>query len=170
MQVRVATVADAEAIETIRIRGWQTAYRHVFPPEELDKLPVDWSRWAESLAAGHWQACRVAEDNDVVVGWVTFGPARDADIRAGEVYGLYVDPDRWGTGAGRALLERAEAELACTWDEAILWTLDDNPRTRRFYDAAGWRFDGTTGSFDRFGVSPPTVRYAKRLSISTSRS
>ena len=27
-------------------------------------------------------------------------------------------------------------------EEAILWVLEDNPRTRRFYELAGWRLDG----------------------------
>ena len=97
------------------------------------------------------------------------GPSAFPD-RFGELHGLYVDPDRWGEGAGRALLARGEDELAETWDEAILWTLEDNPRTRRFYEAAGWRLDGTTGSFERLGVSAAIVRYAKRLSKSASRS
>lgn len=99
----------------------------------------------------------------------TVGPSADPN-RFGEVHGLYVDPDRFGEGAGRALLMRAEAELAQTWDDAILWTLEDNPRTRRFYEAAGWRADGMTGTFDRLGVRAPIVRYVKRVKSSTSRS
>ena len=135
-------------------------------------MPVDSSRWRAWLAAGfeHGQACIVAEDAEGVVGWATFGPARDPDDRYGELHGLYVDPDRWGRGAGRALLERAEMELARTWDEAVLWTLDDNARTRRFYEANGWRFDGITGVLERFGVKAAIVHYAKRLSKSASRS
>ena len=86
------------------------------------------------------------------------------------MHGLYVDPDKWARGPGRALLARAEEEIAVTWDDAILWTLEDNPRTRRFYEAAGWRVDGTTGTFGKLGVKAPTVRYGKRLRSSTSRS
>jgi len=170
MEIRPATTGDAEAIERIRIRGWQVAYRHVFPPEELDKLQLDWSRWLEwftDLPAGF--AAFVAEDEDGMLGWVTVGPSGIPE-RYGELHGLYVDPDRWGSGAGRALLQRAETVIAETWDEAILWTLEDNPRTRRFYEAAGWRTDGMTGTFDRLGVIAPVVRYTKRLSSSTSRS
>jgi GNAT superfamily N-acetyltransferase len=170
VRIRPATPEDAEAIERIRIRGWQVAYRHVFPPAELDALPVDWSRWLEWLARpepGH--RCFVAEDEAGLLGWVTVGPSAFPD-RFGEVHGLYVHPDRWGEGAGRALLARGEEELAETWEEAILWTLEDNPRTRRFYEAAGWHVDGTTGSFERLGVSAPVVRYTKRLSKSASRS
>jgi GNAT superfamily N-acetyltransferase len=163
VRVRQATPDDAEALERIRIRGWQVGYRQVFPAAELDGLAVDWSRWAEALRNPGWsQQCVVAEDAGGVVGWATYGPS-DEPERHGRLNGLYVDPDHWGRGAGRALLAVAEAGLATTWDEAILWTLADNPRTRRFYEAAGWVCDGATGTFDRLGVSAPIVRYAKRL-------
>src|SRR6266702_1341242 len=148
MRVRPATADDAETIERIRIRGWQVAYRHVFPAEELDRMPVDWSRWLEWFAntpAGF--AAFVAEDAEGMLGWATVGPSGKPD-RYGELHGLYVDPDRWGQGAGRALLARGEARLAETGEDAILWTLADTLRTRRFYEAAGWRTDGTTGTFD----------------------
>jgi GNAT superfamily N-acetyltransferase len=171
MQLRAATVSDAEELERIRVRGWQVGYRHVFPPEALDAMPVDARRWVESLAHGFEgrQRCIVAEDEHALLGWATFGPARDPEDRYGEVRGLYVDPDRWGLGAGRALLARAEEELARRWDEAVLWTLTDNPRTRRFYEANGWRPDGVTSVFECFGVEAPIVHYAKRLSSAASR-
>ena len=171
MQLRAATVADAGEIERVRVRGWQVGYRHVFPPDQLDAIPVDVSRWVQWFSHGseHGQTCALAEDAHGVLGWVTWGPSAVPD-RFGEIHGLYVDPDRWGQGAGRALLARGEDELAQTWREAVLWTLADNPRTRRFYEAAGWRVDGETGTFERLGVRAPIVRYAKRLRSSESRS
>jgi GNAT superfamily N-acetyltransferase len=170
VNVRRATPEDAEAIERIRIRGWQVAYRHLFPPDELDRLPVDWSRWIDSLTTPQpGFAAFVADGGDGMLGWATVGPSAVPGLY-GELHGLYVDPDKWARGAGRALLARAEEELAATWADAILWTLEDNPRARRFYEAAGWHTDGMTGSFDRLGVSAPIVRYAKRLRSSTSRS
>jgi GNAT superfamily N-acetyltransferase len=169
MQIRRATVADAEAIERIRVRSWQAAYRHVFPPKALEAMPVEWSRWEDDLpvsTAG--LLCVVAEDERGLLGWATYGPS--GLDQYGELRGLYVDPDRWGEGAGRSLLAHAELELATTWNEAILFTLEDNPRTRRLYEAAGWRTDGVTGSFTAHGVDAPVVRYAKRLTSSASRS
>jgi len=170
MEVRHATVADAEAIERVRIRGWQIAYRHVFPAAALDALTVDATRWRETLTApppGFTYFVAVADGG--VVGFAVAGPSAFPD-RFGELHALYVDPDAWSRGAGRALLARAEEELALQWDEAVLWTLADNPRAAHVYRAAGWRFDGTTGTFDRLGVRAPVVRYAKRLRSSTSRS
>src|SRR6059058_3443447 len=36
VHVRTATVDDALAVETVRIRGWQTAYRGIVPDSFLD--------------------------------------------------------------------------------------------------------------------------------------
>lgn len=170
MRLRGARTDDAEAIERIRVRGWQAGYRQVFPPADLDAMAVDWSRWTERLShpePGH--ACLVAEDDQGLLGWATIGPSGFPE-RFGELHGLYVDPACWGRGVGGALLARGEEELARTWRDAVLWTLADNPRTHRFYEHAGWRPDGETGSLEFFGVAAQVVRYAKRLSRSTSRS
>jgi len=163
VDVRFATAADALAIERIRVSGWRRAYRHVFPPADLDAMPVDESRWIERLVEppGGW-AVLVATRDDEVVGFAALGPSRDAE-RAGELYAIYVDPEAWSTGAGRALLRRAEELLAAAYDEATLWVLDANPRARRFYEAFGWAADGGTQTFERFGVRAPELRYRKRL-------
>ena len=163
MLVRLATRADAESIEWIRVRGWQVGYRHVFPAAELDRLDLDWSRWERRLErppAG-WTTL-VAEGHGRTLGFVSVGPSRD-EAGVGEVYAVYVDPDDWRRGAGRALLERGEERLAEEYGEATLWVLEDNPRARGFYEAVGWRVDGGRQTVERLGVSPPEVRYRKRL-------
>jgi GNAT superfamily N-acetyltransferase len=170
MHVRIAVGADAEAVERIRVRGWQIAYRHVFPEEELDRLHPDWSRWQRQIETPPYGwTVFVAEDDGRVLGFVAVGPSRDG-VRGGELYAIYVDPDSWSTGVGRALIERAEERLADDYDEATLWVLDDNPRARRFYEGAGWTPDGASKLEERLGVAALEVRYYKRLSKSTSRS
>jgi RimJ/RimL family protein N-acetyltransferase len=82
------------------------------------------------------------------------------------VYAIYVDPDRWSTGTGRALMDTAVAHLHdAGFVEIRLWVLDDNPRARRFYERAGFRADGVTkvDTFDaggRFETEAVEVRYA----------
>jgi ribosomal protein S18 acetylase RimI-like enzyme len=169
VQVRLASARDAKGIAGIQERGWQAAYRHVFPPADLDRGGfVRLSRWRERLRrppAG-W-ATFVAIRDRVIVGFVSIGPSRDID-GAGEVYAIYVDPAAWSTGAGRGLMERAERELAATYDEATLWVLEDNPRARRFYELAGWATDGERKVEERWGVRAPEVRYRKRFNSSRS--
>jgi GNAT superfamily N-acetyltransferase len=170
MNIRPATREDAEAIETIRVRGWQVAYRHVFPPAELDALAVDASRWRPRLASPpHGWSTFVAEDGAAVVGFASVGPSRDVE-GLGELYAIYVHPESWSTGAGRALIVRAEDRLASDYDAATLWVLEDNPRARTFYERAGWAPDGARKAEDRWGVRAPEVRYRKELTIARSPS
>jgi GNAT superfamily N-acetyltransferase len=167
--VRNATVADARRIEEIRVRTWRAAYRHVLPPEDLDAMPVDETRWAHRIAEPPegW-GTYVCEHDGRVVGFASTGPSRDQD-GVGELYAIYVEPDAWSTGAGRALIERAEAGLTESFEEATLWVLEDNPRARGFYERAGWEHDGVRKLEAFLGTEVPEVRYRKRLSSSRSR-
>jgi GNAT superfamily N-acetyltransferase len=163
MVVRPATPDDAEAIERIRVRGWQVGYRHLYPPEKLDALELDWTRWARRIERPPtgW-ATFVAEARGRTVGFASIGPSRD-EHGVGELYAIYVDPDQWSRGVGRALIARAESRLAEAFAQATLWVLEDNSRARRFYEAAGWHADGARQRVERLGVSPAEVRYRKRL-------
>jgi GNAT superfamily N-acetyltransferase len=161
--VRPATGADAVAIETIRVQGWRTAYRHVLPPAQLDGLPVDAERWRVRLERPPrgWSTLVVERDGHVI-GFASTGPSRD-ELATGELYALYVQPDAWSTGAGRTLIAAAEVALARSYDEVSLWVLEENTRARRFYEIAGWEFDGTRKVEELLGVDAVQVRYRKRL-------
>jgi GNAT superfamily N-acetyltransferase len=141
----------------------------VFPPEDLDAMPVDGERWRNrlDLPPPGWTTV-VAEDEGVVVGFASVGPSRDEE-GIGELYAIYVDPAAWSTGVGRALMEEAEARLVSEYDAAFLWVLEENPRARSFYERAGWTPDGARKAEERFGVRAPEVRYRKDFS-SSSRS
>jgi GNAT superfamily N-acetyltransferase len=164
MEVRRATAEDAPGIARVQERGWQAAYRHIFPAEELDRggfIHVD--RWSERLVrppAG-WTTL-VAEHDGQVVGFTSVGPSRD-ETGIGELYAIYVDPEQWSTGTGRALIERAEQQLRAEYGEVTLWVLEDNPRAREFYERAGWSVDGGRKAEARWGVRAPEVRYRKRF-------
>jgi GNAT superfamily N-acetyltransferase len=166
MRVRRAHPDDAEAVETIRIRGWRTAYRHVFPPDDLDGLAIDAARWRRrlSLPPPGWSTFVVEDGERRVVGFASVGPSRD-EQGPGELYAIYVDPDAWSTGAGRELMARAEEQLRREYDVAYLWVLEDNPRARTFYERAGWAPDGSRKAEERFGVRAPEVRYRKELGV-----
>ena len=85
------------------------------------------------------------------------------------MFAIYVDPPRWGTGAGRALMTAALARLTerC-FPEVRLWVLAANDQARRFYEGAGFALDGATTSYpvgrpDGSFVELPEVRYARTL-------
>jgi ribosomal protein S18 acetylase RimI-like enzyme len=81
---------------------------------------------------------------------------------AAELYTLYVTPDHWSTGAGRALMDRVLTEVRAEgYPRVILWVLRDNRRARRFYERAGFRRKGTEHPSYFAGV--PEVRYVRDL-------
>jgi GNAT superfamily N-acetyltransferase len=156
--------ADAEAISRVQERGWQVAYAHVFPVDQLAQGGfIQPQRWRDRLAQPPqgWSTFVVVAEG-VVVGFVSVGPSRD-EQGIGELYAIYVEPEAWSTGAGRALIERAEEQLRTGYGVATLWVLEDNPRARRFYERAGWSPDGARKAEERWGVRAAEVRYRKEL-------
>jgi GNAT superfamily N-acetyltransferase len=156
--IRPGTAADAEGVARVQVETWRAAYAHVLPREQLQALSVE--RRAE-----HWRDYPpiVADVDDEVVGFVSVGASRDDDAD-GELYAIYVHPDHWSTGAGRALIEAGEAELRRLGHrDVVLWVLEDNPRARPFYERAGWATDGAKRAIEIFGNEVPEVRYRKRL-------
>lgn len=164
-ELRRATGADASAVAAMHVQTWQTAYRGIVPDPFLDSLDV-------ASRAGRYSFDRVrpgdpetwiAIAGDDVVGMVSVGGGRDEDLPGlGEVMALYVAPDRWRSGAGSALLAKAERLLTdAGFSEAFLWVLEDNARGRRFYETAGWDPDGRTKTVGIGGRELVEVRYHK---------
>jgi len=164
VRVRPAAPEDADRVADVHVRTWQGAYRHVFAEEGLASLSETLGR-----RAAHWRATvaegrpgdhlLVAEVDDVLVGFSFLGASRD-DPAEGELYAIYVLPDAWGRGAGRALMDETLRLLRERGhEEAVLWVLEDNPRTRRFYEASGWRSDGAAKEEEFLGTTVREVRY-----------
>ena len=168
--IRDATSADAHAIAEVHVRSWQAAYRGELPDDYLDGLSVDeregnWRRWlAEPDPRG---GVLVATKPDLrVIGFTGFGPARDDDASpgTGEVFTIYLRPEWFGRGVGRDLFARANQRLRdLGYSRASLWVLATNERSRRFYEKAGWVFDGTESTHQDECNNMPIVRYATEL-------
>ncbi|HEY6030487.1 MAG TPA: GNAT family N-acetyltransferase [Gaiellaceae bacterium] len=159
--VRRATAEDADAIAAVHVRTWQGAYRDVFPPEALDAIAVEPRAlaWRAQLEGGPVSAF-VDEE---LTGFASVGPSRD-EQGVGELYAIYVLPERWGSGLARELLAAAEAELrGLGYAEATLWVLEANPRARGFYESCGWALDGAAKTDVHLGVDVAELRYRKAL-------
>jgi ribosomal protein S18 acetylase RimI-like enzyme len=165
--IRPAAPEDAEAVERLRLAGWQTAYRGIISDAYLDGLAVDVPRrrrHLETLPEGFRAGVAIADG--CVVGWVAAGPCRDLDRpgpQQGEIFACYVHPDWWRKGTGRLLMEHALEALAEDGrDDVTLWVLEANDRARRFYEAFGFAPDGGRKLLG-FGESVPELRYRRRI-------
>ena len=166
-RIRRAAPADAMALAEMHTRAWQVAYRGIVPDGFLDAMDVAARAARYTLGATGPADPRtwIAVEGDRVLGGVTVSSSRDEDVPGlGEVRSLYVHPDAWGTGVGRALMAQGERLLAREgFTEAILWVLEANRRARRFYEIAGWRPDGARKAFEIAAREIPEVRYRKAL-------
>jgi GNAT superfamily N-acetyltransferase len=169
VRIREAEPRDAEAIASIHVRSWQAAYRGQLTDDYLDGLKVEdrLEQHRRSLEEPRpdWRTW-VAEEGGELLGFAVTGSTEDADAdpKTGEVYAIYLEPDRVGTGVGRDLFAHAVDDLRERgFRAATLWVLESNERTRRFYEVAGWKPDGASTSERVDCEMRPTVRYRTEL-------
>lgn len=147
--IRQSTLRDASAIAEMHQRTWQSAYAGVVDAEYLANLSLEarTERWKRTLAdPGQRSRVYVAtNDDDHVIGHVSFGPGRDDDHardEAWEIYSIYVDPQYQGRQFGAQLLRAALKSIPPTVSRVTLWVLTDNIAARKFYVAQGFEADG----------------------------
>ena len=156
--IRRAEAADAQAIGAVfdaAVReGWtyfgELAQRPMFPPEE----------WDDEVARHAAPNAMLVATNDAnrVIGFVAVHPAD------GEMYLLFVHPDHARRGVGRTLLDAAHDVLrraGCR--EVFLHTDERNERAIAFYEAAGYRRDGTVKESEFRGMHLREPRLVKVL-------
>ncbi|EFE78736.1 GNAT family N-acetyltransferase [Streptomyces filamentosus] len=167
--IRDMRIEDCEAVATIRVRGWQHAYRGLLPQPYLDRMDTaEETGQRRRYFEERGEAVNVvAETPDgTVTGWACTGPyrAEGRPLPGCELYAIYVLPEHIGTGTGRALLAELTARAtAAGHADMALWVLRDNAPARRFYERAGFRPDGGEDTFLAGGTLVTEVRYVSRL-------
>jgi RimJ/RimL family protein N-acetyltransferase len=169
--VRHAEISDSEGIARVHTRSWQSAYRGLLPDEWLDALR--WEdrkvRWDAILASGNKNHVYVATTvQKEIIGFASSGPSRDEDIDQEEVhelYAIYLTPEYWGKGIGKALLNAIMKDVPKTAKRLELWVLEDNASGRRFYESKGFTLDGATKLAEIDGYQLEEVRYRIQLPV-----
>jgi len=167
IRVREADVSDAAAMAEVNAAGWRAGFRGLVPPDYLERLPV--AQWRREMSEGLRNPrgdsfTRIAELDGSFAGYCfVVAPGREQpDSNRAELVALYVEPERWGRGVGRALLEAALEETAARGYETVeLWTFEANERALRLYERAGFSRDGGRRPFAKTGT--PTVRLSRPL-------
>jgi len=100
-----------------------------------------WAAFDRSRLPGHRH---VATDGDLLLGWVAVAPTSSRPVYAGVVeHSVYVHPEAWGRGIGRALLDA----LITSTEAAGIWTIQsaifpENTASAALHRAAGFRLIG----------------------------
>jgi GNAT superfamily N-acetyltransferase len=174
--IRLAVDADTEALAGVRQETWRAAYEGIIPAEILARVTGDVNRNRGTFRSHPTRPLLAAVGpSDEVVGYASYGPERAADgtfgplpgsggaVCAAELYAIYVSPDRWSSGAGRALMEHVlDGAHNAGYSDISLWVLDKNKRARRFYERAGFTLTGEQQVLAGLG-GVIEVRYARTL-------
>lgn len=165
--VRVATKTDGPAIGEAHGEAWRVAYQQLFTEEFLAEAVRDRrTRWSRLLSEGALNGLLlVVEDESAsVVGFHHSGPGED-DLFDAEVYGFYLHPEHWGSGAAEVLMSEGLAtQRNGGASNCNLWTHEGGDRARAFYERTGWRLTGRTRTHDFGDVQPaPLVEYQATL-------
>jgi GNAT superfamily N-acetyltransferase len=140
--LRRAFAGDAEAVSLLHARSRAAYYRDggvTTVPTYFDDRVAWWISELVREDAATW----IAEDETLVgvmhAGWGVF-----EDVREFQLMGLYVAPERWGTGVGGALYDVFLSEWeAAGVDNAVLEVWSANERAIAVWKHRGWSFDGS---------------------------
>jgi GNAT superfamily N-acetyltransferase len=168
MRIRTAIVADAKGIASVHVDSERAAYRGILPAIVLDSLSVEKQEtaWRERIANGTSNTA-VADENGDILGWINFGRSRDNDRSptTGEVWAMYVSPEKWRRGVGVALWEHSKTsleEIGCS--EVTLWVFELNYPARQFYQKIAFTLDREIQKTVERGSKPlNVVRYRHKL-------
>ncbi len=174
MLVRRARIDDALTVAAVWVASWQAAYAGLLDESYLASLAADereplWRKRIEEAEGDAARAVLVGEVDGRLVGLATVGPSEDADTgpAVGELTTLYLHPEVWGQGVGRALHDAALDQLSRSgYRSAQVWMLGTNARAGTFYRRQGWRPDGVTRQQVVGGVLCDDVRLARTLPVS----
>ncbi|WP_215843392.1 GNAT family N-acetyltransferase [Acidithiobacillus montserratensis] len=167
-QIRKAAIEDAPAIARVHVTSWQKAYAHLFPSKYLEQISV-WEKtemWEKSIEQDVAHTL-VARYNKQIIGFISIGPERHINNSSSnlEVWAFYVLPEHWSTWVGQSLWKEAQKILVAQGTPKIsLWVFDNNPRAKRFYEAAGCTPElNSVQQFELDGVILEEIRYTQHL-------
>jgi GNAT superfamily N-acetyltransferase len=151
-EIREARAAEGPALAAVQELASLAALAHIFPPE-MYPYPREavQARWAVAVIEPETRALIAVSDEE---------PVGAACVTDGWLEGLYVVPERWGTGLADELHDRALDEVRGLGSALCrLWVLEDNSRARRFYERRGWRENGDTRVVE-FPPNPLDIGYS----------
>lgn len=163
VEIRRTSNDDAAGIARVRAESSRGAYRGVVPGDYLDAIDVaEWAqrqrRNIESQSAGI--VSLVADDGDLIVGWVATGPNWMTDLPcARELCAIYLRPSHWRRGIGKHLMTAAAQSLIERGvSSMILRVLTENRPARRFYESLGGSLV-SEHTYTIGGVALPEIAY-----------
>lgn len=137
--VRPALASEQKQLEALQ---WRASLNNPGDRDALLAHPDSIELPLEQIRAG---GVFVAEVSDSVMGFAAILPREDGDF---ELDALFVEPDTWRHGIGRALVDHCAAAARAAGAESL--HVVGNPHAEGFYTACG--FDTIGAKQMRFGT------------------
>ncbi|HET8594119.1 MAG TPA: GNAT family N-acetyltransferase, partial [Intrasporangium sp.] len=137
LTVRALTEDDWEAYRAVRLEALRES-PEAFVGRFDEESTYDESVWRERMKRS---VRLVAEQDGNAVGVVSVGRSKStSEGEAGEIFGLWVAPERRGSGVATALVRRGAAEAkAAGQSHVVYWVGTDNGRAVAFASGMGFR-------------------------------
>jgi ribosomal protein S18 acetylase RimI-like enzyme len=145
IQLRRATLADAQAIAAIRIEGWRTSYNGIIPSSYLKEMNLEenilqWETILHVLPSKEDTMCVfVAESGGEIIGFVSAIKLPEPKLsKEAELTGIYIRPQWQRCGIGKRMLHKVARAVQSMGSESLLvWVIDGNAPARHFYEDLG---------------------------------
>jgi GNAT superfamily N-acetyltransferase len=154
LNIREASLKDAEGIARVHVDCWRTTYRNIIPEEFLQNLTYEnrMKMWVQNIS-NETNYVFVAEHDGKIIGFTDAGKEKSGKYPGymADITTLYILEEYHGAGIGRQLLQQIFQKLKeNNMTSALVWVLEDNP-SRHFYEAMGakvivYKKDITIGS------------------------
>lgn len=141
---RKAKLEDADQLGYVHYVSWIETYKGLISDSYLNQRSPEKS--AKMFERTHCEHIFLAEENQVVVGFINYNPSTEEDLEHyGAIYALYVLKAHQGLGIGKRLMEHAISYFVNEGFKGIsLWVLDSNQPAILFYEHLGFVSDGKT--------------------------
>lgn len=166
--LRDGRIEDADEVEAVHYASREAVYREWV----LDWPPIGPDRAGRAALWREWLSdpdvmSIIGEVDGGVVGFCTVRASEDDDADGAvvaEMPTLYVHPDEWRHGHGRALCEAGQRRAREGGFQSLtLWVLEGNTHARHFYSAFGFTLDGASKVVEETSEDLVALRYHIQL-------
>lgn len=147
LNIRPFLSDDIQACATLHKASRRESEKNVIMDCDLDRYDLDhfvknWTEWSQYKET----KILIAEKDNKIIGFILFGKIRtrpnfDRGVvprYSAEIYALYVHPDHFRQGVGKALFARACLNLIDQkLTSMVLWAFEKNKRACDFYESMG---------------------------------
>ena len=155
-----------EDVAIAHLLAWQKAFQGILSDDLLYGLDkYEFLRiWKQTIQNEKRTNFIALNGENVAIGFISFGTSKENRLWA-EIIGIYVHPEFWDQGYGKALMKKAASELKNSgkYSKIILWVMAENDSARQFYEKTGFKLDAQTRTSERQGEEFDECMYSLEL-------